>query len=270
MTPALCLAVAAAAAAASPVPVPLPTDAPVYNTTFTPDGRTLVLTRVRRDGASEIVSYARRGDAWVESDYFNHALDGRDAGDGAFTPDGDAFLFVENRDVYIIRRRALDGWTAPVPLSDAINTPDFEAYPRVGPDGSLCFTRDANQDWNVYLAPADGDAWGPARPLPPPINTPAREHDAMLTPDGNAIVFVRRDDPLGAGATDLFVSRRARDGWTTPEPLPINSPAIDGSPCLSPDGRWLYFTSSRPLPGSRAHRLRLWRVDAASVGLGAP
>ena len=265
MTPVL--AVAATIAAAHPEPVPLPTDAPVYNTTFTPDGRTLVLTRVRAGGASEIVSYERRGDAWVESDYFTGALDGRDAGDGAFTPDGDVFLFVEHRDVYLTRRRARAEWTEPIPLSDAINTPDFEAYPRVAPDGSLCFTRDTDQNWDIYLAPANGDAWGPPRPLPPPINTPAREHDAMVTPDGNAIIFVRRGDPLGAGATDLFIARRTQDGWADPEPLPINSPAIDGSPCLSPDGRWLYFTSSRPLPGSRAHRLRLWRVDTASVGL---
>jgi len=262
MTPALL--VACAAIGSAPQPVALPGDAPRYNTTFTPDGNTLVTTLVLPSGRSQIVSYARRDDAWVESDHFNGALDDRDAGDGAFSPDGSVFLFVEDRDVWITRR-VRDDWTDPEPLPPHINTPAFEAYPRLADDGALVLTRDAGANWDVYSAPPEGDAWGQPVRLPAPINTARREHDA--SPHADALIFVRRDDPLGAGATDIFISRRAQTGWQAPRAAPFNSPHIDGSPCPTPDGRWLYFTSSRPLKGERAQKFRLWRVPMSSLSL---
>ncbi|HTQ80439.1 MAG TPA: hypothetical protein VMM92_10620, partial [Thermoanaerobaculia bacterium] len=47
---------------------------------------------------------------------------------------------------------------------------------------------------------------------------------------------------------DLYLSfATATGGWTPPRPLapPINTAAGESNPSLSPDGRWLYFTSER-------------------------
>jgi hypothetical protein len=45
----------------------------------------------------------------------------------------------------------------------------------------------------------------------------------------------------------LYVTWECKDGFTPPRPLGagVNSKGWDFGPRLSPDGRWLYFTSNR-------------------------
>ena len=51
----------------------------------------------------------------------------------------------------------------------------------------------------------------------------------------------------GKGAFDLYVSYNNKGAWTRPENLgdTINSSGWDFSPKISPDGKYLFFTSNR-------------------------
>ena len=57
----------------------------------------------------------------------------------------------------------------------------------------------------------------------------------------------RNVDPLGVVNEDIYHSTYEGGMWSVAEPigLPINSGNNDGSPCLSNDGKYLYFASDR-------------------------
>ena len=236
-----------------------------FNTTLSPDGQLLVVTRYDdASGVGTIEALQQSGDSWKRAGR-DHAgwpgdrLDGIDAGDGHFSPDGNRFLFYCDADIWLSERGADGQWSEPTPV-DEVSTASAEAYPTLAKDGTLCFTRQVGRNWEIFFARPEGDGWAEPQRLGAPISTRYREHDALLTPDGRRLIFVRIGDPQGPGSSDLYTSVRTEDGWSQPELLPFNSPQIDGSPCLSPDGRWLYFTSGRPPKNAKAAGLCIWRV----------
>ncbi len=75
-------------------------------------------------------------------------------------------------------------------------------------------------------------------------------HDALATfaNDGSTMVFARGNEGTKKGRqnVDLYISFHRAGGWTEPKLLNINDPqAWDSSPAFSPDGKTLYFASSR-------------------------
>ncbi len=75
-------------------------------------------------------------------------------------------------------------------------------------------------------------------------------HDALatFTNEGRTIIFARGNQGTKKGRqnVDLFISNFRSGAWTEPQLLSINDPeAWDSSPAFSPDGRTLYFSSSR-------------------------
>jgi hypothetical protein len=90
----------------------------------------------------------------------------------------------------------------------------------------------------LLCAPPAYADWGPAEELP--INTPDYEWGVCANADGTTIYFVSDR----GGNMDIYKSRRAGSGWAVPErlPEPINSPGLEGAPCLSWNGQRLYFS----------------------------
>lgn len=83
------------------------------------------------------------------------------------------------------------------------------------------------------------------------INTEFYENDPFVAPDESYLVF-QSNRPGGYGKGDLYVSFRADDGsWTSAKNLggQINSAEGDGCPVVTPDGKYLFFSSLR-----RIHR----------------
>ena len=86
-----------------------------------------------------------------------------------------------------------------------------------------------------------------------------------VTPDERVMLVSRDGFPDSFGGDDLYVSEFRGGAWTPMRHLgrPINSPEYDYGPLLSPDGRWLFFTSHRRGTGD------IYRVDARLLGLSA-
>lgn len=93
-----------------------------------------------------------------------------------------------------------------------------------------------------------GSEWSEPVHIDAPVNSPARELGAELSPDELSLYF-GSDRAGGLGAFDIWVSRRAclECPWETPANLGpnINSPGGDGAPTLSADGHLLFFSGSR-------------------------
>jgi hypothetical protein len=82
-----------------------------------------------------------------------------------------------------------------------------------------------------------------------PINSPASENNAALSPDELSL-YLTSDRAGGFGGTDIWVSRRACVDcpWGTPANLGalINGAGAEAGPRLSIDGHLLFFQSDKP------------------------
>ncbi|MFL5753629.1 MAG: hypothetical protein ACJ76F_09495 [Bacteroidia bacterium] len=82
-------------------------------------------------------------------------------------------------------------------------------------------------------------------PLPiPNINTSGHDATISISHDGSKLFIYRN---INAGNGDIYVSHLNGTEWTTPEKVKgINSNHWEGSVCLSPDEKTIYFSSERP------------------------
>jgi hypothetical protein len=96
-------------------------------------------------------------------------------------------------------------------------------------------------DAPVYSVTAASFSWGEPQWLGPVVNSPSRELNPELSPNGRSLYFTSERE----GAIEIFVSPRAAPGcaWGPPVKLPawINSGAANFNPGLSPDGHYIFF-----------------------------
>jgi len=97
-----------------------------------------------------------------------------------------------------------------------------------------------------YTIYQDGK-WQPAVNLGPPVNTERNEGSAAISPDGRILFFTICDHPQGMGRCDIFYTYRKGNQWSEPKNMGpnINTMAWESQPCLSHDGKTLYFVSDR-------------------------
>ncbi len=69
------------------------------------------------------------------------------------------------------------------------------------------------------------------------------------------------------GGSDLYLSYHRNGQWTEPAHLPlVNTEHREFAPSVSPDGRYLFFTSFRPPPGETESRLGdIYQIDLDSI-----
>src|ERR1700753_2390425 len=103
------------------------------------------------------------------------------------------------------------------------------------------------------------------------ISTPGDEAGGVFSPDGNEFYFAKLNPTTTFPRVGLLCVSHWRQGkWTTPESLPFTGKYLDFPPRLSPDGKTMYFGSSRPAPGSKARVMRIWKTEKTSEGWSEP
>jgi outer membrane protein OmpA-like peptidoglycan-associated protein/Tol biopolymer transport system component len=149
----------------------------------------------------------------------------------------------------------------PLNLGDSINSDGEEYLPYLTADGQTMFFtsrrlgstggfnrefRDYSEDF--YYAERNGQGWRMAQNLGEPINTELNEGAASFSPDGQYVIFAACHRKDGYGDCDLYLSKLNGRAWSTPQNLGpiINTPAWESQPCISNDGKTLFFSSSRP------------------------
>jgi flagellar motor protein MotB len=147
----------------------------------------------------------------------------------------------------------------PVNLGPSVNTPDDEYVNTLSTDEkSLIFTRKrerkqpANPGFGLYeedfyITTYKDSAWTRAQPLGYPAGTEGDAGALCISPDGNYLFFTACFRPDGFGSCDLYYCTRQGDSWSAPLNMgvDVNSDLWDSQPCLSPDGKTLYFASNR-------------------------
>jgi hypothetical protein len=153
-------------------------------------------------------------------------------------------------DIWYANRDSSD-WSEEEWLGPVVNSGTSQVYPTVTADGTLYFqaVRDGGYGKaDIYRSRLVDDNYQEPENLGPTINSEHYEGDVYVAPDESYLIIsiYGRDDDLGGG--DLYISfRTPTNEWTTPTNLGpgINSNQRDFCPTVSPDGKYLFFSSKR-------------------------
>jgi flagellar motor protein MotB len=135
----------------------------------------------------------------------------------------------------------VDGnWTKAAWVQAPISTKINDACIGISADGQTMFLFKSSNNGDIFISHLDGENWTEPEGLP--TNSPQRETSACISPDGNTIYFVRKNNVN----SDIYYIRKMPSGnWTTAKRLSsmVNSSLDEESPYMHPDGKTLYFSS---------------------------
>jgi Tol biopolymer transport system component len=265
---------------------PLSTQYDELNAAFTPDGRTVYFTRRIADRFGVILVAHRRGDGWSTPEVASFSGEYADF-DPFITVDGRRLYWISNRpvdgapridfDIWMVEREGA-GWGAPIHLEAPINSADGEFYPTVAANGTLYFSSNrpgGSGRGDLYASRVENGRFTAPVSLGGVVNSAAFDGDPYIAPDESYLIFTGWGREGGDPDGDLYITTKVDGAWTAPRALGhgINSPAQEYAPIVSPDGRWLYFSSyrslldgplARPLTGAELIRL----LDGPANGHG--
>jgi WD40-like Beta Propeller Repeat len=99
------------------------------------------------------------------------------------------------------------------------------------------------------------------------ISTEDDEVNGSFSPDGTEYYFSKLNQyTTGPELGIICVSHLKNGKWSEPEALPFSGLYLDFGPRLSPDGRAMYFSSSRTVPGRREGSIAIWKSSRVETG----
>ena len=234
----------------------LSTEANEFNATFTLSGDAVYFTGRGKDGQDIMVIEYKEG-IWQDRKLASFSSPFRDV-DPFITPDGKKLFFSSNRpiegdeevedcDFWYVVKLPSGKWSEAKHLDNPSTKGKHDFYYVSTKDGDVYFSifnDDGTGDLYYILSTSKDQA---SIKFNYPINTKYNEHDPFVSPDGSYLIF-SSNRPDGYGSNDLYISFRNKEGtWNAPVNMgeDINSEDYDYCPILSPDGKYLFFSSSR-------------------------
>lgn len=100
--------------------------------------------------------------------------------------------------------------------------------------------------YETKLDPKSGK-WSTPVLLPPAISTPVNEGTAWISKKGDMLFFTRcPEEPGKQNKCGVYMAKKQGSTWGAAEKLPFNNDTVHfGHPCLTADGKILYFTSRK-------------------------
>lgn len=206
----------------------------IFNTSISSDGKTHYYTDNNGPQTAPTRIFER-----TENKNNALALDGINIpADVHITPDGKRLYFVDyglaQSTIYYLEK-SKKGWSKPI-KSEQLNLGKGSGYPTSTNNGEFVFSSEGD----IYFF--DGKT---VNRLPDAINSSESEHDPFIAQDGSFLIFVRQIPEKGD--SNMFISHLRKGAWTKAVklPQPFNGPKVDGSPYVTPDKKYLFFSSNR-------------------------
>lgn len=220
--------------------------------TFSPDGMEFYFSRVIDDNPNIYACYFKNG-KWTQPE-IKFSSDGND-----FEP----YITFDNKKLYYTRSNHSDSsfssgiwyverqgndWTDPVYFRKGM-------YVSSTSDGDLYFSGMLPNGWisgNIEKAEFNDGGYTDSIEIQGDVNSPAYELHPCISPDGKTLIFVSRRtegrDPSNE-YNDLYISYKDNDGiWGKSVYLgSILGKSVKMSPYFSPDGKYLFYTSSNDI-----------------------
>ena len=159
------------------------------------------------------------------------------------------------RTIWVTRRSGAN-WSAAEILSEQLDLSLHMTHPSVARSGNIYFNSTMNGSLggsDIYVLERKGNGYGAIRNLGPAVNSAQPEFHPFIAPDESYLIF-DSPRPEGLGGNDLYVSFRQPDGAWSPAVnmgKGINSEDADMRAFVSPDGKYLFFSSTRANPQDR-------------------
>lgn len=143
-------------------------------------------------------------------------------------------------------------WHEPILVDFYTQTKDFIGHVTMSNKGNFYFwaynEREGKVLGDLFYSKLENGKYGKIRNMGNKINKSAEECDPFVDPQERYILYMVKKSPLCLGGFDLFISFKKKDGsWSEGVNLgpKINSTSLDMYPRVSPDGKYLFFSSKR-------------------------
>lgn len=236
------------------------TDQHEVGVAFSPDGREVFFSRFRPGLGYVVMRMFEESGSWAGPEVASFSGSYSDV-DVSFSPDGQRLFYISKRPLtrgaapsegYQIwsLERSEEGWGEPYPLGRHVNMGPRQLYPTATASGALYFNSSSRGygQGDFFRAEVGSGGYGVARNLGPSVNSEYDETDAFVSPDDSYLIFTSVNRPDGFGNGDLYISFRDTDGYWVPAinmGPEVNGPFSEFCPTVSPDGKFLFFTSRR-------------------------
>jgi Tol biopolymer transport system component len=179
--------------------------------------------------------------------------------DPVISLDGKTLYFVSDRPAPGLEKNAFhawsvertaQGWANLHVLQGPVNEKGNTEFISFAGNGNLYFTSDRNgASFDVYRSRLLNGKYQEAENLGPAINDGRYTIEAFVSPD-ESYILLGSFALDGLGSADLFISYNKNGAWSKPVNLGpvVNTRARDYSPRISPDGKYLVFSSEKGFP----------------------
>lgn len=195
---------------------------------------------------------------WTTPEVLPFSGEYRDS-DPVISVDGNTLSFVSDRPApglepnrfhaWAVERTA-KGWKNLHALAGTVNEKGNTEFISFAANGNLYFTSDRNDtSFDVYCSKLVNGQYQPAESLGTAMNDGRYTIEAFVAPDESYILLGSFAlDSLGN--SDLYISYNRSGAWSKPVNLgpTINTRARDYSPRISPDGKYMVFSSEKGFP----------------------
>lgn len=230
------------------------------NSVFTADGKEFYFSRRGIPEKPSAIMVTRMiNNEWTTPSPVNFSGKFNDV-DLFLTSDGKSMIYCSGRIVnegkvvrmnndFWVSVRTGDLWGEPAKFAEEAVSEFEDYFPIVTKSGNLYFNsqREGPGTNDIYCSKCVNGSYSATAKLPEPINSPYREFDAFVSQDEKMIVF-SSERPGGLGGSDIYISFKKTDNsWSEPMNLgnDINSASSEYGATISPDGKYLFYTSGR-------------------------
>lgn len=229
-----------------------------FNSAFSPDGKSFYFSRSGKGKWMIYVTELQAG-SWSKPRLAPFNEPRYSQADPFIALDG-ALYYISNRpktagdtvsdyDIWRVRARPDGSWTKPENV-EAVNSDSTEYYMSLAANGNLYFASDRPGtlgSHDIYVSRYVNGNYTKPENLGPAINSGNMEHDPMIAPDEQYLIFTSADRKDSHGSGDLYYSLRNADGtWAPAENMGarFNTDSYEYCSYLTPDGRYLFYSSN--------------------------
>jgi Tol biopolymer transport system component len=232
-----------------------------FGGTFTPEGKTCFFSKSVLKFYLDVICFSQYQDGrWQQPQVAPFSGVYRDF-DPVLSPDGTKMIFTSSRpvtgiaemdyNIWMVKKTAT-GWSEPIALDTTINSRYNEHFASIAANGNIYFSSDrpgaigGEGDADIYRSRFVGGKYMPAEHLDS-VSSVAYELDCLIAPDESFVLTGCYNRKGGYGNYDIYYSLNKNGAWAGSKNLgpKVNSRFRDYSPRISPDGKYLFYTSEK-------------------------
>ena len=240
-----------------------------FGGTFTPDGKTCFFSKSVLQFYIDVICFSEfKNGKWQTPHVALFSGQYRDF-DPVLSPDGNKMVFTSNRpvngilktdyDIWMVEKNKKGSWGEATHLDATINSNYDEHFASIASNGTIYFSSNrpgalgGQGDADFYYSKFVDGHYTDAIHLLDSVSTPAYELDCVIAPDESFLLMGVYGQEDGFGSYDIYISKKVNGKWTASKNLgpKVNTRYRDYSPRISPDGKYLFFTSERDFSEQR-------------------